>query len=234
VRMAPLRTTPALSELDEWREVLFLGPYKRAEIHRGDVVLVTDEDVDDVAEVMGAVVTMVTHSVYYHALVYDHAWHFIHAFATEVFADDIRDFYLKKTNVTLTWLRPRHADPGRTIGAGETAAVVEFARRQVGKPYDLWANLAFLFRADGVSRVPDWLRTLFQNRNWLEDHGKWHCSELAAAAWWSGCGVRFTDDMQSKTFLSPADLSDSIYGDVVCSLKIKNGGYQLLTKQRDV
>ncbi|OGD79071.1 MAG: hypothetical protein A2Y64_06720 [Candidatus Coatesbacteria bacterium RBG_13_66_14] len=232
--MTPLSATPALSELDEWREVLFLGPSRLAEIHRGDVVLVTDENVDDIAEVMGALVTMVTHSVYYHALVYDHAWRFIHAFATRVFADDIQGFYLGKTNVTLTWLRPRHSDPAKIIGREETAAVVEFARRQIGKPYDLWANLAFLFRADGMSRAPDWLHALFQNRNWLDDHGKWHCSELVGAAWWHGCGVRFTDDMKSETFLSPADIGDSIYGDVVCTLKIRNGEYQLLTKQRDV
>ncbi|MCK4594708.1 hypothetical protein KAU45_09410 [bacterium] len=75
---------------------------------------------DDITEVMGAVVTLVTHSVYYHALVYDHDWSFIHAFATKVFRDNIADFYLKKTNVALTWLRPRHENPTKEIGREDT------------------------------------------------------------------------------------------------------------------
>ncbi len=40
--------------------------------------------------------------------------------------------------------------------------------------------------------------------------------------------------MKSKTYLSPADIYDSLYQNVVCTLKIQNGEYQLLTKQPDV
>lgn len=234
MRMTFTSNLPTLTPLNDWRETLALGPVKRAMIQQGDIVLVTDEDVDDITEVMGAVVMMVTHSVYYHALVYDHDWNFIHAFATKVFRDNIQDFYLKKINVALTWLRPRQKNPAKEIGREDTLAVVNFATEQLGKPYDLWANLAFLFRADGIPGVPDWLRPLFQNRNWLNNHNKWHCSELAGAAWYHSCGVKFVDDMKSKTYLSPADIYDSLYQDVVCTLKIHNGEYQLLTKQPDV
>jgi hypothetical protein len=222
---------PVLSPINDWQEKLsFAG--KEAIIQRGDIVLIAGENIDDLADLMASVVTMVTRSIYYHAIVYDHDWNFIHAFATEVFRDNIENFFFKRTNVTLTWLRPKHLDNSAAT-EDETQEVIEFATEQLGKPYDLLANVAFLLRADGLPGIPEFIQKLFQNRNWLHDKGKWHCSELAGASWYNTCGVQFVVDMKSKTYLSPADIYDSLFQDVVCTLKIVNGEFEMLTKQPD-
>lgn len=216
---------------ESWREHIVLGD-RRALIQRGDVLLVAGQRVDELSEAFGALVTYFTRSVYYHAMVYDHAWNFWHAFQTHVFQTNVPDFFFKETDVALSWLRPRRRD-GRPLTSSDTARVVDFCRRQNGKKYDLWANLGFLFRADGTMWIPACIRPilwrLFQDRNWLRNPNRWHCSELVAGAWLVGASVEFVEGMQQKIFVSPADIYDSLYTELVCTLKISGGAFQLLT-----
>jgi len=227
-RMPELEPVPGY---EDWREYIILGD-RRAMIQRGDIMLLTGQRVDEIAELFAAAVTYFTRSVYYHAMIYDHRWKFWHAYETSVFSARVPEFFFNETEVSLSWLRPRRHDGGPITGL-DTARVVNFARRQNGKKYDLWANAAFLFRADGMMWIPACIRpilwNLFQNRNWLRNPNRWHCSELAAASWLMGADVTFVDGMKQKIFVSPADLYDSIYTELVCTLRLSGGAFQLLT-----
>jgi hypothetical protein len=227
-RMPELEPVPGCAG---WREYIVLGD-RRALIQRGDVMLLTGQRVDEISELFAAAVTYFTRSVYYHAMVYDHDWRFWHAFETRVFRAAVPGFFFNETEVALSWLRPRRRD-GRPLTRADTARVVNFCRRQNGKKYDLWANAAFLFRADGMMWIPARIRPilwrLFQDRNWLRNPNRWHCSELAAAAWLVGAGVNFVDGMKQKIFVSPADIYDSIYTELVCTIKLSGGAFELLT-----
>jgi uncharacterized protein YycO len=226
--MSIFKPKPRLREINTWQDELILGA-KRAVIQRGDVVFVAGQNVNNIVGVFGAVVTLVTHNQYYHVLLYDHAWRFVHAGWPKVESQDLRGFYLKEADVSLTWGRPKHQD-GRQVSAEEAKKVINFVETQIGKPYDVLANLSFLLRMDGLPEIPPLVQKLFQDRNWLHDRNKWHCSELVGAAWFHGAGVSFVKDVKSKTYLSPADIYDSLYQDLVCTLRKREGKYTLLTK----
>jgi hypothetical protein len=226
--MSIFNPKPRIREINTWRDELILGT-KRAVIQRGDVVFVAGQDVNNIVGVFGAVVTLVTRNQYYHVLLYDHAWRFVHAGWPKVESQDIRGSYLKEADVSLTWGRPRHRD-GQPISEEEAKKVIDFAEAEIGKPYDVLANLSFLLRMDGLPEIPPLVQKMFQDRNWLEDRNKWHCSELVGAAWFHGASISFVEDVKSKTYLSPADIYDSLYQDVVCTLKLRDGRFKLLTK----
>ncbi len=226
--MSIFNPKPRFREINHWQDELRLGT-KRALIQRGDILFVAGENVTDITGVFGTAVTLVTNSPYYHMGLYDHGGRFVHAGWPKVESRDLRTFYLKKTNVILTWGRPRHHD-GSPVTEKEVSEVIRFSEEQIGKPYDVLANLSFLLRADGLPEVPVIMHKLFQERNWLQDSRKWHCSELVGAAWFKATGVSFVEDMKSKTYLSPADIYDSLYQDVVCTLKLRDGRFRLLTK----
>lgn len=226
--MSIFNPKPRIRELNTWQDELTLGT-KKTTVQRGDIIFVGGENISDVVGVFGSAVTLVTHNPYYHMLLYDHAWRFVHAGWPRVESRDLRSFYLNKSNVVLTWGRPRHHD-GTSVTADEAQKVISFAEAEIGKPYDVLANLSFLLRMDGLSEMPPLVHKIFQERNWLEDRNKWHCSELVGAAWYHGAGVSFVEDMKSKIYLSPADIYDSLYQDVVCTLKLRDGRFRLLTK----
>jgi cell wall-associated NlpC family hydrolase len=226
--MSIFDTKPRFREINTWQDELRLGS-KRAVIQRGDILFIGGENVTDITGVFGTAVTLVTNSPYYHMAIYDHAGRFVHAGWPKVESRDLRVFYLKKSNGILTWGRPRHAD-GRPVTEEEASKVIAFAEEQIGKPYDVLANLSFLLRVDGLPEIPPFVHKLFQERNWLEDHNRWHCSELVGASWFKAAGVIFVEDMDSKSYLSPADIYDSLYQDVVCTLKLRDGRFKLLTK----
>ncbi len=226
--MALWRLRPELREINEWQDELRIGG-KRAIIQRGDIMFVAGENITDITGVFGSAVILVTNNPYYHAALYDHAWRFVHAGWPKVESRDLRSFYLKKENVILTWVRPKHPD-GRAVTEEETRRAIDFVEDQIGKSYDVLANLSFVLRADGLSEIPPIIHKIFQDRNWLQDKEKWHCSELVGAAWYEAAKVTFVKDMKTKTYLSPADIYDSIYQDLVCTLKIKDGKPKLLTK----
>lgn len=226
--MSIFNPKPRLREFNTWQDELILGS-KKARIQRGDMIFVAGENISDIVGVFGTAVTLVTHNPYYHMLLYDHAWRFVHAGWPKVESRDLRSFYLNKSNVILTWGRPRHHD-GVAVNPEEARKVIAFCETEIGKPYDVMANLSFLLRMDGLPEIPPIVNKVFQDRNWLHDKNKWHCSELVGAAWYHGARVSFVEDMKSKTYLSPADIYDSLYHDVVCTLKVKDGRYSLLTK----
>jgi uncharacterized protein YycO len=226
--MSVFNPKPQFREINTWQDELRLGS-KKAVIQRGDIIFIAGENVTDITGVFGTAVTLVTNSPYYHMALYDHAGRFVHAGWPKVESRDLRTSYLKKTSVILTWGRPIHHD-GSPVTEKEASEVIRFSEEQIGKPYDVLANLSFLLRSDGLPEVPPILHGLFQERNWLHDSRKWHCSELVGAAWFHGAGVSFVDDMKSKIYLSPADIYDSLYQDVVCTLKRRDGRFKLLTK----
>ncbi len=219
---------PQIRELNPWQDELRLGN-RKAVIQRGDILFIAGENVIDITGVFGAAVILVTNNSYYHMALYDHAWRFVHAGWPKVESRDLRSFYLAKSNVTLTWGRPCHPD-ARPVTEEEARKALDFAEKQIGKSYDVLSNLSFVLRADGLPEIPAFLCKLFQERNWLDDKDKWHCSELVGAAWYHGADVAFVNDMKNKTYLSPADIYDSLYQDVVCTLKIRDGKFKLLTK----
>jgi len=226
--MSIFNPKPRLRGLNDWQDELRLG-LKRAVIQRGDIMFVTGENIADITGVFGTAVSLVTSNPYYHVALYDHAGRFVHAGWPKVEGQDIWSYYLQKPKVVLTWGRPRHRD-GREVTKEEAAAALAFAEKQIGKSYDVLANLSFVFRADGLPELAPGLYKIFQDRNWLHDANKWHCSELVGAAWYHGAGVIFVEDMKSKTYLSPADIYDSLYLELVCTLKKQERRFTLLTK----
>jgi len=222
------KTRPSLKPFNEWQEELSVGK-KHTVIQRGDIVLVSGEDVSDIPGVVGAMVSVATRSHFYHAIIYDRGWRFIHAEIPKVESDNLDAAYFGKSKIALTWVRPRRPD-SRPIPAADTGKVIQFAEEQIGKPYDFLATISFVMRSDGLAEIHLPLRKYFRYRNWLQDDDKWYCSELAGAAWYNGAGVIFVDETKNKTYLSPADIYDSLYQDVVCTLKVHEGKFILLTK----
>ncbi len=226
--MSILKPEFSIREINEWQDELRLG-HKKALIQRGDIIFIAAENITDITGVFGSAVILVTNNPYYHMAMYDHSWRFIHAGWPKVESRDLRSFYLTKQNVILTWGRPKHQD-GRPVTEKEANSATAFAEEQIGKSYDVLANLSFVLRADGLAEIPPLVHKIFQDRNWLHDRDKWHCSELLGAAWYHAAEVVFVEDVKSKTYLSPADIYDSLYQDLVCTLKIRDGKPTLLTK----
>jgi hypothetical protein len=183
-------------------------------------------------------IRLVTENPYHHAMFYDHNWRVVHATWPHVQSNYLQCLYLQKPEVTLTWVRPKYHKLDKKTGkitytkvkSADASKGLAFAERQIGDHYDLIGNVGFLFRADGLPDMPPELRKIFQNRDWLSDRDKWFCSELASGAWWLGAGLELVDDMRQKDFLSPADIYNSLYHDVVCTLQITNGKASFYTK----
>lgn len=226
--MGIFETKPRIREINQWQDEIRMGR-KRAVIQRGDILFIAGENVSDVTGLFGSAVILITHNPYYHMGIYDHGWRFVHAGWPKVESRDLRSYYLKKSDVTITWGRPKHPDLS-PVTPGEVRKALDFAEKQIGKSYDVLANLSFIFRADGLPEIPPVVKKIFQERNWLQDGKRWHCSELVGAAWFHGADVTFVKDMKNKTYLSPADIYDSLYQDLVCTLKKRDGKITLLTK----
>lgn len=216
-----------LKAINSWQDIISLDG-KSATIQRGDIVLDAGP-AQGVIKVFSAMIAMVTNSPYHHAMLYDCGWNVVHATWPKVERNSLENLYLNQPDAVLTWARPRFND-ARQVTEANAKKALAFASKQIGCDYDLIANAGFLFRADGLPGMPLAIEKLFQDRNWLADHKKWHCSELAAGAWWLGAGLELVKDMRQKDFLSPADIYTSLYHDVVCTLIIKDGKPRLYTK----
>ncbi len=248
---------------------------KSALIQRGDVVLVDQPTPKNIFSIFEASVRFVTRSKYHHALLYDHGWQCYHAVEPHAAYGDLRKLYFEDNDLTLTWLRPLNPDTGAEAVEEDTHPAMKFAREVIDRKasYDMWANLAFILRADGrhfstemfgflmkkaswfprfllylFSRHLRWKSKKYDRYNRMEDPHKYHCSEFVAAAWYktlaSGQGqtkaqaqtpgwrnrFRFIDGMINCTYVSPADIFDSNYTKIVCTLKVENGRYRLLTR----
>jgi len=223
-----------LTPINDWQEELSLNG-KKTLIQRGDIILDAGP-VDGFVGIFTLMIRLVTESPYHHAMFYDHDWRVVHATWPHVQSNYLQCLYLQKPDLILSWVRPKFhkKEDGAVktwpVTAADAAKALKFAEKQIGDHYDLIANAGFLFRADGLPGMPHELQELFQNRNWLASHDEWYCSELASAAWWFGAKLALVDDMQSKDFLSPADIYDSLYLDLVCTLIVENGEAVLYTK----
>lgn len=214
-------------KLNSWQDEISLGS-KSAIIQRGDILLDAGP-AEGVISVFSAMIAIITNSPYHHAMVYDCDWNVVHATWPKVERNTLEKLYLNMPEAVLSWVRPKYRD-AKPVTESDADKALEFASKQIGCDYDLIANAGFLFRADGLPEMPVEIEKIFQNRNWLSDHKKWHCSELAAGAWWLGAGLELVEDMRQKDFLSPADIYTSHHHDVVCTLIIKNGRPRLYTK----
>lgn len=215
-----------IEPLNAWQDRITLGE-KSAIVQRGDIVLDAGP-AEGVISVFSAMIAIVTNSPYHHAMIYDCDWNVVHATWPVVERNTLKKLYLNMPDSILTWVRPKY--PQRPVTQEDAAKALEFASKQIGLEYDLIANAGFLFRADGLPEMPKDLEKLFQNRNWLSKRKKWHCSELAAGAWWLGAGLELVKDMRQKDFLSPADIYTSHLHDMVATLIIRDGKPQLYTK----
>lgn len=216
-----------LTPINSWQDrISFEG--KSAVIQRGDIVLDAGP-AQGVIRVFSAMIAMVTNCPYHHAMVYDCGWNVVHATWPKVERNSLENLYLNQQDAVLTWVRPKYKN-GKAVTEADAKKALAFASKQIGCDYDIIANAGFLFRADGLPGMPLEIEKLFQERNWLADHSKWHCSELAGGAWWLGAGLELVEDMRQKDFLSPADIYTSLYHDIVCSFVIKDGKAKLYTK----
>ncbi len=218
----------AINELNEWQDELVCGT-KHAVIQKGDMVFASVSEVTEPPLVFGSIVQLVTRSPYYHMVMYDHGGRFVHAGWPRVEARDICQYYFKRPNTVLAWGRPR-TPGGRSPEPGEASQAVAFLEKRIGKPYDILGNLPFIFRADGLARVPFFLRKMTQDRSTAAEKRNWQCSEIVAAAWYNAAHVSFVENMHDRTYLSPADIYESTNTDIVCILRLNNGGTTLLVK----
>ncbi len=216
-----------LAKINPWQDKISLAG-KSAVIQRGDIVLDAGP-AQGIVKVFSAMIAMVTNSPYHHAMLYDCDWKVVHATWPKVERNSLESLYLNQPDAVLTWVRPKFKD-GRAVTKAEAKKALAFAAKQIGRDYDVIANVGFLLRSDGLPGMPLDIEKLFQERNWLADHSKWHCSELAGGAWSLTVGLDLVEDMTQKDFLSPADIYTSLYHDIVCSLVIKDGKAKLYTK----
>lgn len=217
-----------IRELDALQDELTVGR-KKVVIRKGDLVFARVDDVLDKSAALGGPVRLVTRSPYYHMLIYDHAGKFIHAFWPTTEENDIFDFYLKRPNLLLAWGRPLHKD-GAEASSIEGAKALEYAKTQIGKPYDVGANFSYLFRSDGIQKMPYFLRRFFDRSNRLKSSKKWQCSGLACEAWYRAAGIEFADNLDDYIYLSPADMAESMYVKLYAHLKVSGGEPTLLKR----
>lgn len=217
-----------IRELDSLTDELAVGE-KRSVIQKGDIVFARADDVTDETMIFGSIVRYVTRSPFYHMVLYDHAGRFVHAGWPRVENNSLWVYFLPKPNITLCWGRPLYPD-GRQVGAGEGARAIAYARTQIGKRYDIGANIPFVFRDDGLRKTPGFIRRMFRFRNRMRNLRRWQCSGIIAAAWFHASGITFTDNVKDIIYLSPADMYESIYCRQICTLKIVDGKPRLLTK----
>jgi hypothetical protein len=217
-----------IRELNLFQDELSVGD-KKAVVQAGDLIFARVDDVLDKSAALGGPVRLVTRSPYYHMLIYDHGGRFIHAFWPTTEENTLERFYLRRPNLLLAWGRPVHSD-GTQVSPKEGARAVGFARTQIGKPYDVAANLSYLFRTDGMQKVPYFLRRIFDKSNRFKSSRKWQCSGLACAAWYHAAGIVFADNLHDRMYLSPADIAESIYCKLICNLRITEGEPLLLTR----
>ncbi len=217
-----------IREINEQEDELLVGR-KRVKIQKGDLVFARVDDVLDKSAALGGPVRLVTRSPYYHMLVYDHAGKFVHAFWPTTEENDIFHFYLTRPNLLLAFGRPLHKDLSEA-SPEEGARAIRYSRAQIGKPYDVGANFSYLFRTDGVQKMPYFLRKFFDKNNRLRSAKKWQCSGLACAAWFHAAGIKFADNLQDYIYLSPADMAESMYVKVYAYLKVADGEPTLLKR----
>jgi hypothetical protein len=218
-----------IREINELEDELLVGR-KKVKIQKGDLVFARVDDVLDKSAALGGPVRLVTRSPYYHMFVYDHAGKFVHAFWPTTEENDIFRFYLKRPNLLLAFGRPLHKNFSEATPE-EGAGAVRYSRTQIGKPYDVAANFSYLFRSDGLQKVPYFLRRIFDKSNRFKSTRKWQCSGLACAAWYHASGIVFADNLHDRMYLSPADIAESIYCKLICNLKISEGEPLLLIRK---
>jgi|GEM_PF-2555052 len=183
---------------------------KSALIQLGDVILVDQPTPKNIFSIFEASVRFVTRSKYHHALLYDHGWQAWHAVEPHAAHADLRKLYFGDNDLVLTWLRPLNPFTGAEAVEKDTLPAMEFAQGVIERKtaYDMWANLAFILRADGrhfstemfgfLMKKTTWLSRLilrffsrllrrksrkYSKYNRMEDPHKYHCSEFVAAAW---------------------------------------------------
>lgn len=217
-----------IRELSLLQDELSVGN-KKVIIQKGDLVFARVDDVLDKSAALGGPVRLVTRSPYYHMLIYNHAAKFVHAFWPATEENDLFDFYLKRPNLLLAFGRPLHKDFSEATPE-EGSRAVEYSKTQIGKPYDVGANFSYLFRTDGVQKMPYFLRRFFDKSNRLRSSRKWQCSGLACAAWFNAAGIEFADNLQDYIYLSPADMAESNYTRLYAYLKVSDGEPTLLKK----
>jgi cell wall-associated NlpC family hydrolase len=217
-----------IRELNPLQDELSVGD-KKAMVQAGDLIFARVDDVLDKSAALGGPVRLLTRSPYYHMLIYDHDGKFVHAFWPTTEENTLERFYLCRPNLLLSWGRPVHRD-GREASSKEGARAVKFAKTQIGKPYDVGANFSYLFRSDGIQKMPYFLRRFFDRSNRLKSSKKWQCSGLACAAWYHAAGIVFADNLRDLVYLSPADIAESIYCTLICNLKVIEGEPLLLTR----
>jgi hypothetical protein len=218
-----------IRELNPYQDELIVGS-KRSTIQKGDLIFVRADDLSDITIAFGGLVRLVTRSPFYHMVVYDHGGRFVHAGWPKVEDGSLWDYFLRKPNLVLSWGRCLYRD-GREVTGIDGDKAVSFIEAQMGKRYDLLANLSFLFRSDGIPNTPYSLRKVFQSKNHFNHRRRWGCSEIVGAAWYFAAGIVFVENMADKTYVSPADIYDSLYCRQICQLKILEGVPSLLVKQ---
>ncbi|GEM_PF-1552888 len=218
-----------IREIDSYRDELILGE-KRMSLQTGDLVFVKADDVTDETILFGGIVKLLTRSPFYHMIIYDHGGRFVHAGWPKVEVNNLWRIFLRKPNISLFWGRPLHHN-GREVAAEEGARAVAFAKREIGKRYDIGANISYLFRSDGMQKTPMILRKVFDNNNYFRNRRRWQCSGIVCAAWYDAAGILFGDNINDITYLSPADIYESIYCKLLCTLEIIHGEARLLTKR---
>jgi len=198
-----------LEPVSDFQDKISLGD-KSALIQQGDIILVDRPTPKNIFSIFDTSVRFVTRSKYHHALLYDHSWQAWHAVEPQAAHADLRQLYFGDNDLTLTWLRPLNPLTGVEATEKDSRIAVKFAEDVTDRKtiYDIWANLAFILRADGrhfstemfgflmkkaswfwrviwklVGSRLRWKSRKYNKQNRMEDPSKYHCSELVAAAW---------------------------------------------------